>query len=95
MNTNTITKYYIGRNTKDMETQTVTIDDLENKAHELFEGFTLHTTIGGWKGSTEDSAILEVIGLEESEAMKIKEELEDHFNQESVMTVRQTAEVAF
>ena len=106
-----ITRFYVGLQDKKMENQIKNPEEVLSFCKKTFEGFTAYEGRGGWKGSTENSLIIEVVDLENSiidESLKagieesnksekefLKESLEDLFNQESVMTVELMGDVQF
>jgi len=113
-----ITKYYVGLKNSDMNSQTVKPENVIDYITDHFRGATIYESKGVWKGSAENSMVIEIVGdipeqvtnnslasLIQKETTKekdplqahqiVKESLEDIFNQDSVMTIRTTAEVEF
>lgn len=90
-----ITRFYVGLSDKKMENQVVHPDEVIEKSKQEFEGFTIYESKGGWKGKTENSMVVEVVGLSDEKVERVKKEMAEEFNQDSVMVVQQQAEVMF
>ena len=73
--TDTKTTFYIGLKGEDMETRINTMEEIEDVMKDVAVGFTISAGVGGWKGKTEESAIVEIINVKES----LTKEFEDRF----------------
>ena len=57
-----ITKYYVGLHNSDMDKQTVKPGNVVNYIADHFRGATIYESKGVWKGSTENSMVIEIVG---------------------------------
>ena len=62
-----ITKYYVGLHNSDMDKQTVKPENVIDYIADHFRGATIYESKGVWKGSTENSMVIEIVGNIEEE----------------------------
>lgn len=64
--------------------------NLADLASKRFEGFTILPAVGTWKGVSEDSAVIEVIGTHDDEAniLRLAEDIKRENSQEAVYLVK-------
>jgi hypothetical protein len=58
------------------------------------DGFTLYRATGSWQGTKEDSAIVEIAGIKQKEALKIAAKLKAELKQQAI-GVQSLPEIAF
>ena len=98
MNETKITQIYVGLETQD-GTEIKPSEIIDRISREIKAG-TFHETKGLWDGNLENSIMFECANIQEhllnhGDVIALKEELEDVFNQESVMVKQYESEVMF
>lgn len=83
------TKIYIGSNN---ETKELELDKITNYLNTQLQGYTIIKTLGYWKGTREDSCIIEIYG---NYNRAIPSELKKILKQDSIMVVTCFNEVKF
>lgn len=76
-----MTRLYIG---SDNETKKLDLPRIAYIAGRHTQGFTLMVGIGFWAGNMEDSAILEIDGVEASEKVALVNELKSELRQDAI-----------
>ena len=61
----------------------------------VFEGYTVETALGAWKGEREKTYILTVVTDEIKQLIRIAEDYKSIFNQDSVLIQEQTVSPLF
>lgn len=92
---NTIVRWYVGLETADENLEIhpeEVMEFIDN--HDGIEGATLYESKGYWRGNFENSIVIESVNPECSHE-EVKTELEEEFNQDSVMTMELKGNVMF